>query len=898
MDDRVGASEGAFWGGENETEALQRYQTLVNTVDDGIFQLDAEGRFVAVNDGVLETTGYARDELLGEHVSIVVDEENAEKLAHEVRRRLETDADGNTTFDLSIETADGDAVPCELRFSLLETDGEFEGTVGVLRDVDDRGRGHDDFTSIWETYKSISSVIDEADVGVFILDERFDVAWIDETAEEYFGVDRTDVIGRDKRTVIEETIRDRLADPDEFVETLSATYDDNTYIERFECRITPGPDRAERWLEHRSKPIESGQYAGGRVELYYDITDRKESKRAHQESEQRFQSLVDAVEEYAIFMLDPEGRIVSWNEGAERIKGYEATEILGEHFSVFYTDDDRANGVPERNLGQARERGSVEDEGWRVRSDGSQFWANVTITAIRDEGELQGYAKVTRDMTDRRAREQQLQRERDLTEQILETSPVGIKVVNPDGSISRANERMSELLGVSPADALEYTADQRNVFDANGNLLSVEERPAARAFETGEPLYDREILLDPPDQQQTWLSINATPITAEGREPKQVVVTATDITELKELAERRKQELEEREQELATVQLATNLLETGDQPVDELLEEFVAELPKSFRYPARTAAHISIGDYEAATDAYELFERQITARTSTANGTPITIDVGFIELPPENETELFIDEERELIDTVATLVKFHFERQEYIDELQAETRRLEQFAYAASHDLQEPLRMVSSYLQLLERRYEDALDDDGEEFLEYALDGAERMRAMIDGLLAYSRIKTRGDPFESVDLETVLEDVLSDLEIRIAERDAEITAEPLPRVEGDASQLRQVFQNLLDNAIEYSDDAPRVHVSTERTGTEWTVSVRDEGIGIEPDERDRIFEMFNRLHSRNEHAGTGIGLALCERIVERHGGDIWVDSEPGEGSTFSFTLPAVDDGDA
>ncbi|TYL38765.1 PAS domain-containing sensor histidine kinase [Natronococcus pandeyae] len=895
MDDRGGSAKEAFWGEEDETEALKRYRTLVNTVDDGIFQLDAEGRFVAVNDVVLETTGYARDDLLGEHVSIIVDEEQAEQLGREVRRRLETGVDDDTTFDLAIETADGDTVPCELRFSLLETDGEFEGTVGVVRDVDDRDRSHDAFTSIWESYKSISAVIDEAEVGVFILDETFDVVWIDKTIEEYFGVDRTEIIGRNKRAVIEDTIRDRLADPDKFADTLSATYDDNTYIEQFECRITPGPDRAERWLEHRSKPIEFGQYGGGRVELYYDITDQKASEQAQQASEQRFQSLVDAVEEYAIFMLDPDGQVVSWNEGAAQIKGYDSAEILGEHFSVFYTDDDRANGIPERNLTQARERGSFEDEGWRVRSDGSEFWANVTITAIRDEGELQGYAKVTRDMTDRRAREQQLQRERDLTEQILETSPVGIAVVNPDGSTSRANERMTELLGIPSAEALEYTSGQRDMFDASGNLLPIEERPAAQVFETGEPLYDRELVVDPPDHQQTWLSINATPITDDGGEPEQVVVTATDITELKELAQRHKQELEEREKELTAVQLATSLLETGDQPVDELLQEFVAELPRSFRYPERTAARVSIGEHEATTDAYEPLERKITTHTSTANGTPIRIDVVYLEEPPENETETFVDEERELIGTLATLVKFHFERREYIDELQAETRRLEQFAYAASHDLQEPLRMVSSYLQLLERRYDDALDEDGEEFLEFALDGAERMRAMIDGLLAYSRVKTQGDPFEPVDLEVVLDDVVSDLEMRIAESNAEITAEDLPSVSGDASQLRQVFQNLLSNAIDYSDDVPRIHVSAERRGPEWVVSVRDEGIGIEPDEQDRIFEMFKRLHSRDEHGGTGIGLALCERIVERHDGDIWVDSEPGEGSTFSVTLPAVDE---
>ena len=169
------------------------------------------------------------------------------------------------------------------------------------------------------------------------------------------------------------------------------------------------------------------------------------------------------------------------------------------------------------------------------------------------------------------------------------------------------------------------------------------------------------------------------------------------------------------------------------------------------------------------------------------------------------------------------------------------------------------------------------------------------MRAMIDGLLEYSRIETRGDPIEPMDLNPVFEEVLEDLQLQIEEHDAEITGDRLPRVEGDASQLRQVLQNLLSNAITYSgDEPPEIDVTAARRGREWVIAVDDDGIGIDPDEQDRIFTVFDRLHSREEYDGTGIGLALCQRIVERHGGDIWVESEPGEGSTFFVTLPAAD----
>ena len=865
----------------------QEYRTVADLVDGGVYRLDADGCFIAVTDAFVELTGYTREKLLGEHVSSLVDGQDGVYF-DELRTRDESDA--NTTTETVIETASGDRRPCTVQASPLVADGEVDGAIGVVRPIED-GERRPDLPPATAVSESLATVIDEAAVGVVVIDDAEDVVWINETAEAYFGVDRRDVIGRDKQTVIEETIRNPLDEPDASTETVDPTDDDDTDADQFECRITPGPDREGRWLEHRSASLESGPYAGGRIDLYYDITDRKERELARVESNQRFESLVDAVEEYAIFLLDTEGHVVSWNEGAERIKGYDEAEIIGEHFSVFYTDEDRAADVPQQNLTRARETGVVEDEGWCLRADGSTFWADVTITAIRTDGELQGYAKVTQDLTDRRERERQLRHERNLVEQILETSPVGIAVVNPDGSTSRANRRMAQLLDIPAADASAYTAGQRAMFDTDGAFLPVEERPAFRVFETGEPLYDQELLLDP-DGKRRWLSVNAAPITDEAGDSERVVVTATEITELRSLAERRKRELEEREKELATVRLATNLLETGEQPTNELLQEFVTKLPRSFRSPDRTAARVSVGEHEAATDSYEPSEQSITATATTANGTPVTIDIVRTTSQPETDTEPFLEDEQQLIETLATLVTFHFERQEYIDELRAETRRLEQFAYAASHDLQEPLRMVSSYLQLIERRYGDELDDDGREFLAFAVDGAERMRSMIEGLLEYSRVEAQGAPFEPVVLDAVLEDVLRDLEVRIIETNAEITTASLPTVEGDASQLRQLFQNLLENALEYSEGAPRVHVSAQRRGEKWVVSVCDDGIGIEPEETDRIFEVFQRLHSRETHDGTGIGLALCRRIVERHDGEIWVESDEG-GSTFSMTLPAV-----
>ncbi|CAN5860379.1 N/A [soil metagenome] len=226
------------------------------------------------------------------------------------------------------------------------------------------------------------------------------------------------------------------------------------------------------------------------------------------------------------------------------------------------------------------------------------------------------------------------------------------------------------------------------------------------------------------------------------------------------------------------------------------------------------------------------------------------------------------------------------------EELQRSNQELEQFAYVASHDLQEPLRMVSSYMQLIERRYKGKLDADADQFIDFAVDGAKRMQALIQALLAYSRVGSRGKPLEPTSSAKVFEEVMANLQIAIEEAGATVTHDELPTVMADATQLSQLLQNLASNALKFRGaEAPRIHIGVKKEKRNWIFSAHDNGIGIEQQFFDRIFVIFQRLHTRGEYPGTGIGLAVCRKIVERHGGRIWLESEPGKGTTFYFTIP-------
>jgi signal transduction histidine kinase len=294
-----------------------------------------------------------------------------------------------------------------------------------------------------------------------------------------------------------------------------------------------------------------------------------------------------------------------------------------------------------------------------------------------------------------------------------------------------------------------------------------------------------------------------------------------------------------------------------------------------------------------AEEAKQKLLEQIQLFAEELQNTNEELQVANEELQDTTE-ELQVTNE-ELQATTEELQASNEELQDTTEELQIANEELQQFAYAASHDLQEPLRTISSFTQLMQRRYAGQLDTDADEFMEYIVDGSKRMQQLINDLLEYTRVDTHVNEFKLVKLDNVIEDTLLNLKGSINENNAVITHDPLPTINADKGQLNQLFQNLISNAIKFQkpDEPPRIHISAKKEDDHYLFSVSDNGIGIEPQYTERVFVIFQRLHTRETYQGTGIGLSIVKRIVERHGGRIWVESEFGVGSTFYFTLKII-----
>ncbi|MDZ4833328.1 MAG: PAS domain S-box protein [Candidatus Melainabacteria bacterium] len=475
--------------------------------------------------------------------------------------------------------------------------------------------------------------------------------------------------------------------------------------------------------------------------------------------------------------------------------------------------------------------------------------------------------------------------------QIIDAAPNGMLMVDRHGVIVLANtqvERLfqydrSELLGTSIEELVPHAAREKHPAYRDHFFRE----PQARSMGAGRDLFGLR-----KDGSQVPVEIGLNPLVSGGE--TFVLASVVDITERRRSEERIRLVVEAAPSGMIMVDENGSIVLVNSQierlfgyDREELLGQSIDMLvPASVRtkHPQERASFFADPRSRAMGIGRDLFGQ-------CKDGTQIPVEIGLNPLMTEGERFVLAS-----IVNITERKRSEALLQEKLLELERSNEDLQQFAYVCSHDLQEPLRVISNYNQLLASRYNGrVLDEAAGEFIEFTVDATKRMQELINDLLMYSRVQTKAQDFASVDCSTIVDMAIANLKLAIGESNATVICEPLPTVKGDSTQLLQLFQNLISNAIKFrSKKPPEVHISAESIGNSWNISVRDNGQGFDMKYANRIFIIFQRLHNKEMYPGSGIGLAVCKKIVERHGGRIWVESAPQRGTLFQFTLPKLD----
>lgn len=682
-------------------------------------------------------------------------------------------------------------------------------------------------------------------------------------------------------------------------------------------------DGSYLWIQARAATVVDGD---GRVTrmlgTHIDLTQRIEREQERERSARLFREMLASVELAAV-ILDADGRIAFCNDHLCSILGRQREELEGaDWFTTCLPETECAEIRAMFEEAVTRDRFPRQHVNDLITVDGRRRtirWSNVVLRDL--DGQLMGSASIGDDVTDRVAAERALLDSEARYRFIFESLPVSVWEEDISGLRSALDALRDEgvedlrahlqsspeltgdllrrvrVLDVNPATLQIYAAeDKRELLASLDTVLTPESVPVflemISVIDRGEARFRAETINRTVEGEPIDVDLSVA-IPSRDAHDAPALVTAIDISERKRaervlamfraLVESSAQGAAwaDPDRSIRYVNPALARLVGFDDPADLIGRDF-----KDF-YPPDTW-RVMTDDVLPA--VMERGSWQGTSELLAVDGTRAPVLENMFSIRDE-------DGRVTAIGYVAADIREERHTQARLEEAARELARsneeLQQFAYVASHDLQEPLRMVSSYLQLIERRYGEVLDDDGREFIAFAVDGAKRMKALIDGLLAYSRVDTADRRLAPTDLDEVLRRVTHDLGPTLEETGGRVEWHSLPTVHGDAVQLAQLFRNLVGNALKFrAADPPRVEIAATDAHGAWELRVSDNGIGVEPEHRERVFEVFERLHPRNRYSGTGIGLAICRKIVHRHGGEIRIDDAPGPGTTVVFTLPA------
>jgi len=860
----------------------RQYERLTERITSGYYAIDTDWTITYWNDVMVDRQGVPASERVGKNLWEQYPEIEGTVVETRFREAMES----------------GEMKTCEFYYdegnywTQLQVFPDERGISVISTDISERKQREQELERNRDFLREIQEF---AGIGGWEVDLRSDeLKWTDEVYDIHGLSDEYEPSVDDAFAFYHPDDRPTIEDAVERASTEGEPYD-------LELRLRTPVDPA-RWVRTRGSPLyEDGEIVGIRG-MIQEITRRK----------RRLSTVLENAP-VILFRIDRDGIFTESQGQALEKMGLEPGEVVGQSVFDLYADYPDILDDIEAALDGERQRSAVEmgDVGFETE------YRPVTD----DDGEVREVVGVSFDITDRMAYERRLEENDAILQQLTETTDDIFWLFDADFSeIQFVNEAYEEVWGRSIDDLREdsmdfmqgvHPEDREHVEEIIGTLQS------GTSTET-------EYRVNEAEDYERWVSVRGEPIFDESGEMVRVAGYARDVTDRKE-RERQLEALSEATQELS---LARTPDEVAEQVVDIAADVLEHPVTGIRRYEAKSDRLVpwdaseealalagatepaDIGVIESETFEMDTFKKtepavaedyqslENPAHPDVPLGSLLVLPIGdYAQLSvAASEPEAFDTAEQNLLSILASNAATAFQRAEreqaletYKDNLERSNENLQEFAYVASHDLQEPLRSVTSYLDLLETEYADDLEEEAQFYVDRATSNATRMSTLIDALLEYSRVKTDEGSFEVVDSSAVLDDIVGGLAIRIDETDAKITTGQLPRVTADRNQLGQVFQNLVTNAIDHGGSPPTVEISAHETDDCWEFAVADNGPGIPEDQHDRIFEIFQQANTDGS-GEAGIGLAICERIVSRHEGDIWVESDE-TASTFKFTIP-------
>jgi PAS domain S-box-containing protein len=872
----------------NRKVQLESYRGLLEAAPDAMVVVNVGGDIVLLNVQAEKQFGYRRDELVGQKVKNIIPEGFAERIiADGTRSAAEALAQQiGTGIELIGRRKDRSEFPIEIMLSPLES-AEGILVTAAIRDISVRKVAETHLAQMEGRYRGLLEAAPDAMVVVNVAGE---IVLLNVQAEKQFGYRRDELVGQKVKNIIPEGFAERIIADGTRSAAEALAQQIGTGIELIGRR----KDGSQFPIEIMLSPLESPEGILVTAAIR-DISVRKGAETHLAQMEGRYRGLLEAAPD-AMVVVNVAGEIVLLNVQAEKKFGYRRDELVGQKVKNIIPE-----GFAERIIADGT-RSAAEALAQQIgtgieligrRKDGSQFPIEIMLSPLESpEGIL--VTAAIRDISVRRGAETHLAQMEGRYRGLLEAAPDAMVVVNVAGAIVLLNVqaekqfgyKRDELVGQPVKNIIPEGFAERIIADGTRSAADA----LAQQIGTGIELIGRR-----KDRSEFPIEIMLSPLES----PEGILVTAAirDIslrkgaeTHLAQMEGRYRGLLEAAPDAMVVVNVGGEIVLLNVRAEKEFgyrRDELVGQKVKNI-IPEGFAERIIADGTRSAEDA--LAQQigtgiELIGRRKDGSEFPIEIMLS----PLESADGILVTAAIRNI-SVRKLAEANLVRK--LDELYRSNEELGQFAYIASHDLQEPLRMVASYTQLLSRKYKGKLDTEADEYIAFAVDGANRMQRLIQDLLAFSRVGTKGKDLTDTSSEAALLQALQNLRGAITESGAQVTHGPMPAVLADEMQLTQLFQNIIGNAIKYQRPGiPQVHISAARNGGEkWMFSVRDNGLGIDPQYFEKIFGMFQRLHKREEFAGTGIGLAICKKIAERHGCSILVESELGQGSTFRFAL--------